>query len=244
MIERKQSVSVRVLLLSSDNKVIQSLSQTARPMAIQVEACNDPELAITKLSTSKFEGVIVDLALKQGFNFLTRLRALSSNKSAVSYAVLSQNLEQLAAFQAGANFVFERPVSHSAARVFKASYSLMVREKRRYFRYPMKAEVLLRFGGEAEFPGMSLNLSEAGISLNSGRPTRVGSKISLRLRLPGGTEYLQLAGEVCWAEPSGRMGIHLRNLAPEVAQTLREFLTEQVEEALRLQPATASQQSQ
>lgn len=239
MSERKQSVSVRVLLLSSDSKVIQSLSQAGRPMAIEIDSSNDPEAAISKLSQSKFEGVIVDLALKQGLDVLTRLRGLSSNKSAVSYAVLSQNLEQLAAFQAGANFVFERPVSQSAARVFKASYSLMVREKRRYFRYPLKIDVLLRCGTNAELSGTSLNLSETGICLNSGRSMQVGDQLSVRLRLPGRTESLQLFGEVCWAEQSGRMGIHLRNLAPEVAQTLREFITEQSEEARRLQPARA-----
>ncbi len=237
MSEEKRLVPVRVLLLSCDKEIAESLSQTARSMAIQIENCSDPELAMIKLARSKFEGVVVDLGLEDGFEFLTRLRKLSLNRSAVSYAVLRNNLEQLPAFQAGANFVFERPVSHSAARVFKASYSLMVRERRRYFRYPVKCEVQVRRGA-TEFAGTSVNLSETGISLKVGQAIPVGSKLGLRLHLPGEEEYLQLSGEVCWAEESGRIGVHLQNVNTEVAQTLREFLTERLEESVCARPAT------
>lgn len=238
MSEEKRLVPVRVLLLSSDAEVVESLSQTARSMAIQIEKCSDPELAMIKLARSKFEGVVVDLGLKDAFEFLGCLRKLSLNRSAVSYAVLRNILEQLPAFQAGANFVFERPVSHSAARVFKASYSLMVRERRRYFRYPVRCEVVVQ-QGKAEFAGTSVNLSETGISLKVGESIAVGSKLVLRLRLPGEEQDLQLSGEVCWAEESGRIGVHLRNLNPQAAQMLREFLTERLEESVCAKSAAA-----
>lgn len=224
-------------MLSSDIQIIEELCSLAEAMAIRIEPCGDSELATSKLNRSKFEGIIIDLELKEGFDLLRRMRNLSSNKSSVSYAILAHNHEQAAAFQAGANFVFERPLnSASAGRVLRASYPLMVREKRRYFRYAMEHSVLVRHRGEGEFTATTVNLSESGICFTSGKSMQAGDSVALRLRLPGQTEYLQITGEICWSEASGKVGVQFRNLKPEIAETLREFMAERLEESLCTNP--------
>lgn len=208
------------------------LCDLTQAMAIQMEPCCDAGLAMAKLCHSKFEGVIVDLTFKGGREFLRKLRTLTSNKSAVSYAILGQDQEQVAAFQAGANFVFGRPLSLApAAHVLKASYALMLREKRRYFRCPLQIAVSVS-RGDAESTGISLNISEFGICLSSVELVHVGYKLQLRLRLPGNDDLLDLSGEVCWSEASGRCGVQFLNLKPGVAQRLRNWLDERLNESL------------
>jgi len=235
-----EMTSVRTLLLSSDIQAIETLCHFAQAMAIHVEPSCDAELAIGKLCRAKFEGVIVDLGFNGGLEFLQKLRGLTSNKSVVSYAILDQGHEQVEAFHAGANFVFDRPLLPEAVlRALKASYPLMVREKRRYFRCPLQIAVFVSHAGSPEFTVSSLNVSESGICLNSAQPMQVGDSLRLRLRLPGDSGFLNLSGEVCWSEATGRVGIQFSNVKPDVARALRSWLAERLEESL-LEQAEAS----
>lgn len=228
-----EMISVRTLLLSSDIQAIETLCHFAPAMAINIEPCGCAELAMGKLCRSKFEGVIVDLGFKGGLEFLRKLGTLTSNKSAVSYAILGHSHEQADAFQAGASFVFDRPLLPEAVlRALKASYPMMVRERRRYFRCPLQIAVFVSRGGSPEFTVSSLNVSETGICLNSAQPMQVGDKLRLRLRLPGDSGFLNLCGEVCWSEVTGRIGIQFSNVKPDVALALRAWLADRLEESL------------
>jgi len=228
-----EMTSVRTLLLSCDIHAIETLCHFAQGAWIHIEPCCDADLAMSKLCHTKFEGVIVDLGLKGGLEFLRKLRSLTSNKSAVSYAILGQSNEQADAFQAGANFVIDRPLLPGAVlRVLKASYPLLVRERRRYFRCPLQVSVFVNRGNSPEFAVDSLNVSENGICLNSAQPMQVGDKVRLRLRLPGESELMDLSGEVSWSEVTGRVGVQFSCLKPGVALTLRSWLAERLEEGL------------
>src|SRR6185369_12888056 len=153
----RQLVLVRVLLLSNDIQVIDILSGAAQQIGVHLEPCCNAQLAISKLCRAKFEGVMLDLDLEGGLNLLDRVRSLTSNRSAISFAILGQRLMHTDAFLRGANFVMERPLSKDAIlQVLTAAYPLMVREKRRYFRYPLRVEVAVARGSETEFTVTSL----------------------------------------------------------------------------------------
>ena len=237
-------ISVRTILLSSDIRTKEILCNVAQRMTIHIVTCCDAEVAIRKLCRSKFEGIIVDLAFDGGLEFLQKLRSTTSNRSAICYAILRRTLEQTQAFQAGANFVFEHPLSQaSAMRVLQASYSLMVRERRRYFRYPLEASVRVKRGGDSEFEVSSLNLSETGLCLNSSQSMQVGDKLQLRLVLPGDTDALSLDAEVCWNQASGKVGVQFCNIAPKVDRALRTWLAERLEDTLARQLGTEMAQA-
>jgi hypothetical protein len=140
--------------------------------------------------------------------------------------------------------VFEHPLPQaSTMRVLQASYSLMVREWRRYFRYPLQASVLVKRGGGSEFEVSSLNLSETGLCLNCSQSMQVGDKLQLRLVLPGDTDPLSLAAEVCWSQVSGKVGVQFCNIAPEVDLALRTWLAERREDTLARQLGTGMAQA-
>ena len=228
---KRKTVSVRILLVTCDFQIIETLCHFAQSMAVHIEACCDAETAVGKLCHSKFEGVMVDLALSGGPELLRKLPSLTSNKSAISYAILDAGHDQAKAFAAGAQFVLDRPlVPVAVLRLLKAAYPIMVRERRRYYRCPLQIAVFVNRGGGQEFTVNSLNVSESGICLNSNEAMQVGDKLRLRLLLPGATDLLNLCGEVAWSVATGRVGVRFSDVRPGVAQVLRNWLAERLEE--------------
>jgi PilZ domain len=235
--ETRESICVRVLLVCRDIQVIETFCRFAQAMSIHVELSCDVESAMRKLCHGKFEGVIVDLEVDGGHELLPKIRTLTSNKSVLSFAILQQHYQRGDSFPSTASFVLERPLlSAVVLRVLKASYPMMVRERRRYFRCPLQISVFVTREGEPEFAVTSLNLSEAGICLNSSTPIKVGDRLRLRLCLPGDTEFLNLAGVVCWSEALGRLGVQFSGLTDKVAQSLRSWLAERLEQTLATNP--------
>jgi CheY-like chemotaxis protein len=227
-----ETIAVRTLLVSTDIQAIELLCHVAEGMAIHVEPCCDAQSALRKLCRVKFEGVIVDLAFEGALALLHKLRGLTSNKSAVSYAILAQRHDQTDAFRAGANFVFDRPlVAGSVARVFKVSYSLMVREKRRYFRCPLSVPLKVTRNGFT-FMSDSVNVSESGMCLQSGHSLAVADKLILNFHLPANSHAIEVSAEVCWTKPDGRAGVRFANVQSEIAQALRNWIAERLEESM------------
>lgn len=230
---QKESISVRLMLVSGDIQIIETICRMAQAMAIHIEPCCDADSAMRKLCHEKYEGVAIDLDLEGGVELLKKIRSLTSNKSALTFAILRTGGTSHERFFTAANFVLERPIQPGVIfHVLKASYPMMVREKRRYFRCPVQMSVFVTRGSNPEFVVPSLNISEAGICLNSSTPMQVGDQLRLRLQLPGGSEYLNLTGEVCWSEAMGRVGIQFSGLTARVTQALQNWLGERLEETL------------
>lgn len=188
-----------------------------------------------KLCHAKFEGVVVDLMNEdQGLSLLRELRQLTSHKAVVAFALVYHDFQKAAAFQAGANFLFDRPLSTAAiARTIRASYPLMVRERRRYYRCAWETRVdVERYHGQ-KFTVTSLNISETGIALLTTMPLQVGEHIGLRFHLPDEGE-LRLSGDVCWVDASGRTGIQFKDVTRQAAESLQRWLEVQLDGILPL----------
>ncbi|HYL16222.1 MAG TPA: PilZ domain-containing protein [Terriglobales bacterium] len=230
----RESASVRVLLISRHIQTIETVCHFMQQMAMHVETCCDLESGMRKLCHSKYEAVLVDLNDKEeALDFLTKVRGLTSHKAAVTCAIVNFSHQRVAAFQAGANFVLERPLSSSSVfRTLKAAYPLMVRERRRYFRCPVQIPTFVSIGSALEFAATSVNISEGGIAINSPTKIQVGDKLKLRLQLPGSSESLTLPGEVCWTDATGRAGIQFSNRASYVLPALQSWLAERLEDLM------------
>ena len=224
---------VRVLLVSDDFKIIDDLCNWSQPISIRVETCCEAESAMRRLCQQKFEGVIVDLSTGGGPDLLKKIRTLPSNKTALSFAILQRQYADKERFFSPANFVLQRPLqSFVVSRVLKAAYPMLVREKRRYFRYPVQISVVVRRGSDTEFILPSLNLSEGGICLHSSVPLKVGDQLRLRLRLPSESDVLEVSGTVCWSESLGRVGIQFTGLTEHLKRALQTWIAVRLEETL------------
>jgi len=231
----RESAAIRVLLVSFDKSTVEALSDIMEQMGIYVEVCPDRKAASRQLCNSKYEGLIIDLVQgEDGLDLLRSLPAFTANKSAVSCAILNDLHQKASAFQAGANFILERPLELKAAsRTIRAAYPMMVRERRRYFRCPVETSTFVACDPHPEFQANSVNISEAGMAILSPVQLKVGQSVQMRVRIPGSSEFVNICGEVCWADDaSGRVGVQFLEISTSVAEALASWLLARLEEMI------------
>jgi CheY-like chemotaxis protein len=230
----KVSIGVRVLLVSDDIEIIDTLCQNMEQMAMHVEVCTDMGLASRKLCHAKFEAVVVDLNnTGERLEFIKKPREMTSHKGAVVLAILNNGNEMPSAFQAGANFVLVKPLLPAlVTRTLRASYPLMVRERRRYYRCPLQIPVGISSTTRQEFVATSVNISEGGMAIASPVPLHVGEKVNLKLTLPGTEKAEKISSEICWADDTGRVGLEFIQVPARVVEHLQSWLSDRLEEYL------------
>jgi CheY-like chemotaxis protein len=217
------------LLLSRDPEVIRILQPALEKLSIGVEVCRGVNSGHEILTTEKFDAVIVDCDdLKGGLDILANLKKNASNRNSVAFAILNGGTTTQQAFQFGANFVLQKPISAvNATRCFSAAVSFMIREQRRYFRYPIEMPVTLTFGERRAFKATASNISEGGMAiLFRGQLPRSGLS-TVGFKLPGTATALEPAANIAWMDESGRAGLRFTTVSKEARLQLDEWLAEQ-----------------
>jgi CheY-like chemotaxis protein len=222
------------LLLSQDLELVRVLRPTLEKLSIEVEICHEARQATDILIAEKFDAVIVDCDdLKGGLEVMEGLRSTPSNKNSVTFAVLNgKKTTTQQAFGMGANFVLQKPISTlNASRCFHAALNFMIKERRRYFRHPVKMLVGIVLG-EKIVRATSTNVSESGIALQLREALPKGAKPRLQFTLPETTYKLDLDAEVVWADVKGRAGLRFHDVAKETQEHLETWLNDRLEEEL------------
>jgi CheY-like chemotaxis protein len=228
------ALAVRVLLVSSDGSTIKTLSQVMEQSAIHVEVTATPETAIRELCRNKYEAVVVDFQNQQdSLGLLRKQRATTSNRTAVVWGIVNSDKESSEAFRAGATFVVVRPLSQGVlGRTLKVSYPLMVREKRRYHRTRMEAQVFVNSPSHSEFVASSINISEGGMALDGAVPLQLGESLNLRFKLPGTDSAIKLTGEVCWYDHDGRVGLQFIIVSEHIKEQIQDWIAERLDQSV------------
>lgn len=222
------------LLLSQDPELVRVIRPTLEKLSIEVEVCHEARKAADILISDKFDAVIVDCDdLKGGLAVLQGLRGTPSNKNSVTFAILNgKRTTTQEAFGMGANFVLQKPISAlNAARCFHAALNFMVRERRRYFRHPVKMLVGIVLGDKT-INATSTNLSESGIALMLHEALPKGAMPRLQFTLPQTDARLEVEAEVVWADIKGRAGLRFHDLPKSSQEQLENWLDERLEEEM------------
>jgi CheY-like chemotaxis protein len=222
------------LLLSQDAELVRVIRPTLEKMAIDVEVCHEARKATDILISEKFDAVIVDCDdLRGGLEVLEGLRATPSNKNSVTFAVLNgKRTTTQKAFGMGANFVLQKPISLlNASRCFHAALNFMVRERRRYFRHPVKMLVRIVLGDKA-MNATSTNLSESGIAVMLHEALPKGAVPRLQFTLPETSGRFDVEAEVVWADLKGRAGLRFHSLSNAAQEQLEHWLDDRLEEEM------------
>jgi CheY-like chemotaxis protein len=222
------------LLLSQDPELVRVIRPSLEKLSIEVEVCHEARKATNILISDKFDAVIVDCDdLTGGLEVLQGLRATPSNKNSVTFAVLNgHRTTTQEAFGMGANFVLQKPISAlNAARCFHAALNFMVRERRRYFRHPVKMQVVIVIGDKS-MNATSTNLSESGIAVMLHQALPKGAMPRLQFTLPKTDAKFEVEAEVVWADLKSRAGLRFHNLPKTAQEQLERWLDERLEEEL------------
>jgi CheY-like chemotaxis protein len=219
------------LLLSQDSDLVRVVRPTLEKLSIDVEICHEARAAADILISEKFDAVIVDCDdLKGGLEVLQGLRATPSNKNSVTFAILNgKKTTTQDAFGMGANFVLQKPISAlNASRCFHAALNFMIKERRRYFRQPVKMQVQVVLEGKT-INATSTNLSEGGIAVMMKEALPKGAMPHLKFSLPEANLHMDVEGEVAWADVKGRAGFRFLHVPKESQQLLEKWLDDHME---------------
>lgn len=220
----------RVLLVCDDSAAIQQLAEGLQQFAIATEVCVDVSMALRLLNRKKFEAVIVDFGLAQAGEMLQQIRLSPSNRTAVTFAVTDST--RPSSFDIQPNFVMEKPLSTNLiGRTLKAAFGLIVRERRRSFRYPLQIPAAIQANGE-EVACYLVNISEGGMAIAEAPPLKPGAQVKVLFTLPGERLRFKIDSEVCWYDEKDRAGLRWVVIPSEQKLILQQWLGAKLEESL------------
>src|SRR5437868_10997151 len=223
-------MSLEALIVSTDKEVVSAFRRVLSANSINLNAATTAQEASKMLVHRKFDAVIIDCDdVEGGCGLLESMRKGQSNRNAIAFALLNGVTTMKQAYDLGSNFVLEKPLTADRiSRSVRAGRGLILRERRRYFRYPVGTDVYVTLGDDKEIKGKVLNLSEGGIAVElpfKGKPT---GHIKTRFLLPHSAVQIQGKCEVQWVN-DGQLGLRFTQLQPESRQELTRWLTRKIE---------------
>jgi DNA-binding response OmpR family regulator len=228
-------MSLRSLVVSSDEKIVRVLRRVLSDLEIAIKHCETTDSAVRCLTRQRFEAVIVDCSdAESAAEVLRSVRSAPVNKRAVAVAIVDGQSGLRRAFELGAHFVLYKPISMERAKTsFRAARSLMKRERRRNARLAAQVPVIFGRGQRA----MTIDLSEGGMAVQVSRRTLPQQALRVNFTLPGSEIALSVDAEVAWENATGQTGFRFVTLPMEARQQLKAWLNSNLPEAEKEDPA-------
>ena len=210
------------------------LAEAMQELALSVEVCTRVSDALHRVNHSKLEVAVIDFSLGgQATLFLQQVRGSTSNRTAVTFAITGSSAETAHALRAGSSFALERPLTLDSIRyTLKAAYGLIVRERRRYFRYPVSVPAAASRKGESEISGRTVNLSELGMAFRTSTPLMPGTEVTIQFTLTNPQLAITAECKVRWNNDKGQAGLSFLFLPSNLSSELQGWLARRLEEQL------------
>lgn len=85
-------MSLKSLVVCSDDKIIRVLRRVLGDLDINLELCSESQSALRKLTRQRFEAIIVDCEAKGASDVLRSARSAPCNKFAVAVAIVEPEI--------------------------------------------------------------------------------------------------------------------------------------------------------
>jgi len=220
-------MSLRSLVLCSDEKVARVLRRVLSDLEIGVEHCGDADSAVRKLTRRRFEAVIVDcfdepLAAK----VFSSVRSAPCNRYAIAIALIDHAKDVRSAFSLGAHFVLYKSISSERTKnSLRAARALMKCERRRNTRVAVEIPVAL---SGAELKGkpriVTSDMSEGGMAVKLPRRLKKSGPLRVKFSLPSTDHVIECAAEIAWENARSQSGIRFVSLSREQRDHLKSWV--------------------
>jgi len=228
-------MNLESLLVSRDADLLGVVRPALEKISVNLDVCPEFQAGNDLLAKRKFDAVIIDCDdLRNGFDLLRAIRRTQSNAKAVAFAVVNGKTTTQEAFQSGANFVLQKPLTPlHASRCFNAALNFMVREQRRYYRHPVDMPVRISLPHNQEVTATTTNLSEGGMAIRILGKLPKDAQAQFRFTLPGANISLELKGQVAWADGTGHAGIRFVEIPQSSQYQLEKWLSDRLQAEMR-----------
>ncbi|HEY1576204.1 MAG TPA: PilZ domain-containing protein [Terracidiphilus sp.] len=218
-------------LLVSNNRIeTQQIVRAMQRFAFNVDVCPDLGSASRLIAMRKFQAIVLDEGLDQRISSLFDvIHSSPSNRSAVTFGVVGVN--NRSGPQIYPNFLLHRPLTSALlASTLKAAMGSIIRDYRRYFRYPLRVQATIRIGDGPAIGCELINISEGGVALGDCIPLELGHSVSCRFALPDTIGEFQVDAKVCWSDKRSHAGLHFDNISQEQKRCLQTWLSKRIED--------------
>jgi DNA-binding response OmpR family regulator len=217
-------MNLQALLVSMDDSAADVLGRVLPAMGITVDRSSDAETTVARIEQQKFDAVIVDFDDPAVAGDTLR-RVKSLNAKTLSVALVDDPGKVRDILSGGAHFVLYKPVSEDGAKAGLRSVSaLLSRERRRAFRVPVQASVVITLPDTRKVDGILLDLSETGMDVLTAEAQAAGSLLAFQFQLPDGSLHVEAHGQVAWANPNGQTGVHFVDVPADTLASLKTWL--------------------
>lgn len=219
-----QPLELEFVLVSNDYATMQAVSKGVKKYGAKFVLIPTAHEGRDCLNRRKIDGVFVDMDVPGALGLIESTRKGTSNNKAVIFACGGSPKESTQILNAGANFLLRKPLTEESVTLhITIAKDLLVREQRRYFRYPVNLTVTLKVA-EEEQQGRMMNLSGGGMAARTPKPLKHGAVVDFAFELSMGLR-LSGKGQVAWVNTDGMAGILLQTLRGKGREHLDSWLT-------------------
>lgn len=215
---------LNALLMSRDEAALRTLVAGLDQLEIEEEVCASAPVAMELLALGYYSALVVDFDVPGAVQVVHLARLCPAQRRPVVFAMIDAHTGIESSYQAGANFVlYKPPAPEQISRLLRAGRVFMRPDRRRSARQGTAAMVYLRFGDVGPVPALVLEVNEDGIAVQAAEPLPA-LDTPLRFLLPGMAHVVEGAGEVIWADDTGRAGIFFSDMKAESRRQLKAWL--------------------
>src|ERR1039458_137334 len=216
------------MVVSRDWQEVSVLECILGGLHMEVAVESEPQRALSRLTKSKVDALIVDCDLNGTGQFFRELQREAPRTSTVPLVIMGGPQGKCDMEGTGAMFAFHKPISvEQAVRTLSAARNMILDGRLRYHRAGLEVPVTLRGHRQKRAGGQLINLSQGGLQVRveDGFDAREASRVSFAL--PGTKCGVKADVEVAWSDKQGNVGIRFVNMTPGMKHTLRLWLAQQ-----------------
>jgi len=119
-------MALSALLLTADRVTRDQFTAVLEKAAISVQHVSTSGEAMQRLTENQFHTVVIDCDVEAALLVIETFRRGELNRSSVTFALVPERQMMKPAYVAGANFVFQKPLtSEAVARAMRAAHGLL-----------------------------------------------------------------------------------------------------------------------
>lgn len=217
------SCELQAVVVSADPCVVSAMSECLGELGINamVQARSS---AIDLLAKHKIDAFFVDQELDPEFSVIEHARRSSSSRAAVTFAIVPRPDGARSGLRV-ADFLTDKPILREhLRRSLRASYGIMLKERRRYTRYALSCEATLQDSTARKFPASTTNLSQTGLALECAAPLIEGEEVVVQFRLPHSQDLSKFKAQVIWTAANAKVGVAFTRMSSVDRERLTEWI--------------------
>jgi len=216
------------MVVSRDWQEVSVLECILGGLHMDVAVESEPQRALSRLTNSKVDALIVDCDLNGTGQFFRQLQREAPRANTVPLVIMGRLQGKHDMEGTGAMFAFDKPISvEQAVRTLSAARNMILDGRLRYHRAGLEVSVTLSGRHQRRVGAQLINLSQGGLQVRveDGLDTSAASSVSFAL--PGTQCAVKARVEVAWSDNRGNVGIRFVKMASQMQHTLRLWLAQQ-----------------